>query len=312
MAGMFGKYSGAFLLAGVVAVTSGGCGVSPFAPDSGVTSGVIPPVSSSTPAAQPLPSAVPNAAAPPATSGVDSYREAVDRAASATALSQIAQSQDDWRLTATRWQQAIALLGNVLPTDSNYTAAQAKLPDYRRQLTTAQQQAARSVSASNSQSSSRRTVTASSNGTAASSPNAAATPAGSVANAAAQPLAGGVFRVPIVRRAGGTPVISVTFNGSQPFDMILDTGASGTLVTSQMARTLNLAPAGQTRVNTASSRNVTLPLAYVNSMQVGGAIAQNVLVAVSGPELGIGLLGQDFFGQYDVTIRQNEVEFRAR
>lgn len=306
MSGIFGKCSGVFLLAGVVAVTSGGCGVSPFAADSGVT----PPASSSAPTAQPLPSAT--AVAPPSPSRAASYREAVDRAASATALSQIAQSQDDWRLTATRWQQAIALLSQVSPTDSNYKAAQAKLPDYRRQLTTAQQQAARSVSASNSQSSTRRTVTASSNGAAASSPNRAATPPGSVANAAAQPAPGSVFRVPIVRRAGGTPVISVTFNGSQQFDMILDTGASGTLVTSPMARALNLAPAGQTRVNTASSRNVTLPLAYVNSMQVGGAIAQNVLVAVSGPELGIGLLGQDFFGQYDVTIRQNEVELRAR
>jgi len=254
------------------------------------------------------------AVATPLASRADSYREGVDRAASATALSQIAQSQDDWRLTATRWQQAIALLGQVSPTDSNYKAAQAKLPDYRRQLTSAQQQAARSVSASNSQSVTRRTATASSNGAAASSSaaNPATAPSGSAANAAAQPAIGSVFRVPIVRRAGGTPVINVTFNGGQQFDMILDTGASGTLVTSQMATALNLVPAGQTRVNTASSRNVTLPLAYVNSMQVGGAIAQNVLVAISGPELSIGLLGQDFFGHYDVTIRQNEVELRVR
>ena len=45
----------------------------------------------------------------------------------------------------------------------------------------------------------------------------------------------GVFRVPIKRRSGKTPVIDVTFNGNQVFEMILDTGASGTLITQQMA-----------------------------------------------------------------------------
>ena len=40
-----------------------------------------------------------------------------------------------------------------------------------------------------------------------------------------------VFRVPIKRRSGRTPVIDVTFNGGQSFEMIVDTGASKTLIT---------------------------------------------------------------------------------
>jgi predicted aspartyl protease len=94
--------------------------------------------------------------------------------------------------------------------------------------------------------------------------------------------------------------------------MILDTGASGTVITSQMATALNVVPVGEASVDTASDRNVTFPLGYVNSIEVGGAIAQDVLVAVAGPNLGVGLLGQDFFSHYDVVVRQDVVEFRER
>ncbi|HEY9638930.1 MAG TPA: retroviral-like aspartic protease family protein, partial [Coleofasciculaceae cyanobacterium] len=121
-----------------------------------------------------------------------------------------------------------------------------------------------------------------------------------------------VYSVPIVRRAGNTPVINVTFNGSQTFEMIVDTGASGTLITRPMANALRLVPVAQANVDTASQRNVTVPLGYVSSMDVGGVMAQHVLVAVAGPELSIGLLGHDFFGGYDVTIRESAVEFRER
>ncbi len=308
MSGMFGKCPRVILLFGVLSVTSTGCEMSSLGESrsDGATPALNPALT-----AQPLPTQAPSppAAAAAATSRVNSYRDAVARAASATALSQIAQSQDDWRLAASRWQQAIALLGAVPASDPNYKSAQAKLPDYRRRLSAAQQQAARAVPQGSSTVFTRPAVPANSSGTASASTTA--NPSGSPA-AASQLAPGSSFRVPIVRRAGGTPVINVTFNGGQQFDMILDTGASGTLVTPAMATALNLTPAGQTRVNTANSRNVTLSLGYVNSIQVGGAIAQNVLVAISGPELSIGLLGQDFFGHYDVTIRQNEVELRAR
>jgi predicted aspartyl protease len=107
-------------------------------------------------------------------------------------------------------------------------------------------------------------------------------------------------------------VIAVTFNGSQTYEMIVDTGASGTLITSGMATSLGIRSVGETSVDTASAQGVSFSLGYVDSIAVGGAVARNVLVAMGGPELTLGLLGHDFFGNYDITIRENEVEFRER
>jgi len=122
----------------------------------------------------------------------------------------------------------------------------------------------------------------------------------------------GVFSAPIVRRASGIPIIQVTFNSTKPFDMMVDTGASGTLITQQMAKILGVKQDGFIQINTASARGVKIPTGVVNSIEVDGAVVQNVKVAIAGPELDVGLLGHDFFGQYDVTIKENIVEFRRR
>ena len=66
------------------------------------------------------------------------------------------------------------------------------------------------------------------------------------------------------------------------------------------------------KANTASARAVEFPLGYVDSIGVGGAVAKDVAVAIAGPELETGLLGHDFFGDYDVTIKRDIVEFRPR
>ncbi|MBW4652980.1 MAG: retroviral-like aspartic protease family protein [Kaiparowitsia implicata GSE-PSE-MK54-09C] len=241
----------------------------------------------------------------------EAFRRALEQGASAANMSQIAQSRDDWNLVASRWQQALDLLGQVPASAPDYASAQTRIGQYGRNLQVAQQQASRTVpqpiplapppprAAVPSPASS-------------SSPAAIAPAPPPVPSSAAAPTATAGVRVPIVRRASGTPVIRVMFNGSQPFEMIVDTGASGTLVTQQMAASLGLVPVGRASVNTASDRNISLPLGYVSSIQAGNLVANNVLVAVAGPELGIGLLGHDFFGNYDVTIRQNEVEFSPR
>jgi len=47
-------------------------------------------------------------------------------------------------------------------------------------------------------------------------------------------------------------------------------------------------------------------IGYINSIQVGGAFVKDVPVAIApSPELEIGLLGHDFFGNYDVTIKRD-------
>lgn len=121
-----------------------------------------------------------------------------------------------------------------------------------------------------------------------------------------------VFSAPIKRRIGGTPVIDVTFNGKRRFEMIVDTGASGTVITQQMASLLGVSTIGKAKANTASAQSVEFPIGYVDSMEAGGVKIKKVPVAIAPQQLRNGLLGHDFFGNYDITIKSNVVEFRSR
>lgn len=118
-----------------------------------------------------------------------------------------------------------------------------------------------------------------------------------------------VFQAKIKHRAGGVPVIDVTFNGRDTFEMIVDTGASGTVITKKMAALLGLKAESKAKFDTANARNVELVLSRVKSIEVDGAVARNVLVAVGSSELDTGLLGHDFFGNYNILIKQDTVEF---
>ena len=232
------------------------------------------------------------------------FQQAIDRATSAVNLSQSAFSQDDWRLVVNRWQQAITFLEAVPASDPSYSQAQAKITEYQTNLDYARQQASQPPPPPQ-------------DGVVVVTPqNDAPEPVDPTSRSSSQPSIAasntGTFRAPIISRAGGTPVVNVNFNGGQNFPMIVDTGASGTVITPAMAAALGVEPVGQTQVSTASARNVTFDLGYVQSMEVGGAVARNVLVAVSSPSLELGLLGHDFFGDYDVTIRQDHVEFSVR
>ncbi|BAY32175.1 hypothetical protein NIES2107_40620 [Nostoc carneum NIES-2107] len=121
----------------------------------------------------------------------------------------------------------------------------------------------------------------------------------------------GVFRVPIKRRLGKTPVIDVTFNQRQTFEMILDTGASSTLITLKMAATLQLQPTGKVNAQIADGTVVQFLTSQIKDIAVGGAVANNIEVAIA-PKASIGLLGHDFFDNYDIKILEKEVEFRQR
>ena len=255
----------------------------------------------------------------------DLYAQAIDRAKSAFALSRSAQSKDDWQLVTGRWQQAIHLMAGVSPSNPHRSQAQQKLGEYRRSLAFAQQQANRSTAIANPdgvivfvpQTGRDRSDRASGASPSSLDPAASQATPQTLQASQNQPPTPSIssqrtFSVPIIRRAGNTPVVNVRFNDSQTFEMIVDTGASGTLITRSMADALKIVPVAQTSVDTASARNVKVPLGYVDSMNVGGATAQHVLVAIAGSELSLGLLGHDFFGNYDVTIRESRVEFQER
>lgn len=242
----------------------------------------------------------------PAESGsnrLSSYDLALDKADSAFNISQSAQSSDDWQLVASQWRDAIALM-QTLPTNSPYNAiAKTKIAQYQQHLIQAQQQADRIT-----ESKSDRTAAIPDPALVQDSPVDIEVPPPSV-----EPQERLVFQAAIERRIGGTPVIYVTFNGDRKVEMIVDTGASGTVLTQQTANDLGLVPTAKAKANTASAKAVEFPIGYVDSIQVGGAVVKDVPVAIAPASvLETGLLGHDFFGNYDVTIKRDVVEFRPR
>jgi clan AA aspartic protease (TIGR02281 family) len=260
------------------------------------------------PADDPEPVATP--ISQPPLSAKDTYERGLDAAYSAASLGQSAQSPEDWQLVMSRWQEAIKLLKGV-PSSSPYHAiAQSKIAEYQSNLGIAQQQASRPSGPS-------RTIVATAPGTVAlpltpSPTKTPGTPGAATPSKTNTANPEGVIKVPIKRRAGQTPVIDVTFNGGQTFEMIIDTGASGTVITQAMAQSLGVVREGEVTANTASGKGIKFSTGKVESIAVEGIVAKDVRVAIGGPDLELGLLGQDFLGNYDVWIRKDVVEFHQR
>ncbi len=124
--------------------------------------------------------------------------------------------------------------------------------------------------------------------------------------------AAGAYLIPIKGRRSNLPIVDVTFNGTKTYEMILDTGASGTLITQEMAEDLNVIPEGTGISQVADGREVEIGIGLVGSMSAGGLTISQIPVGIAPAGMAIGLLGQDFFGAYDMTIKENVVELRAR
>ncbi len=244
--------------------------------DSTISGLMVDPDPAAVEAASPVPVAVPG---PTETSAqpfsADTFREAVNRATSAVAIGQSAQSEADWQLAASRWQQAIALMEQVPTTSPNRAQAETKAKEYQQNLATAQRRAAGDIIP-------------------AAAPTVAPAPAALPAGLAAQ--------IPIQRRQGGTPVVAVTLQGAkgaQAFPMLFDTGATGTLITAEMAQAVGVTVVGETQARIADGSVVNLPVGLVNAVEVGGLRKEQVKVAIGGS---YGLLGQDIYGQYGIAI----------
>ena len=241
-------------------------------------------VESSPPESSPpeLTSAPPQEPTPPSktsqSSQINYYQRAINRASSAVSIGQSAQSQDDWKLAAGRWHQAITLLQRVPQEHPNYAAAQQKIKQYQQNLAATQQQANGTATAANP-----------------SATETASRPDGLVAN------------IPIVQRDGGIPVISSTLAGNrgrQRFTMLFDTGASSTLITPTMANAIGVVIVGEATVQIADGSRVAMPIGYIDSIEVGGLVKEGLLVSIGG---NVALLGQDFYGEYGVGISQHTI-----
>lgn len=262
----------------------------------------------------------------------------LDKAAGAYTISQSAQSVNDWLLVAGQYQDAVALMKQVQRDDPYYSIAQQKISEYQQRAKQAQLRTIASTKPSPQPQAtqvvvvpeivSKPQVEANAKIATAPKPQKVIAPVFAlkpkqpqIEEQQVQPIIPPeafvnqeteeqVITVPIKRRMGGTPVIEVKFNGNQNFEMIVDTGASGTVITQKMASALSIVAVGQAKANTASSKAVTFPIGYVNSMEVGEVKVGQIPVAIAGAGLETGLLGHDFFGDYDITIKRDVVQFR--
>lgn len=121
---------------------------------------------------------------------------------------------------------------------------------------------------------------------------------------------GNFFSIPIKRRVGGIPLIDVIINGNKNFQMLLDTGASITTITPTMGKELNI-KSEQTVPMATAGGIIQSDLGKVESIKAGDLQVDNLLVSLS-PSLAFGLLGQNFYSNYDIIIKENVIEFHPR
>lgn len=107
-----------------------------------------------------------------------------------------------------------------------------------------------------------------------------------------------------VEVTGAAVLVPVTLNRTLQTHMVLDTGATFSVVSRQIATSLRLKPGSRVTLQTANGR-VSAPLAQLGSLKVGEAEAFNLTVAIqdisSNPGLG-GLLGLDFLSRYQTSL----------
>lgn len=119
------------------------------------------------------------------------------------------------------------------------------------------------------------------------------------------------LQVPIKRRESGIPVVEVTFNGIHTFDMLFDTGASGIAITEDMASKIGV-KAKMTGIAETAGGTVPIGIGLVSSVKAGQVFAKDLRVSITPSMSGLGLLGQEFYGHYDITIKKNMIEMRPR
>lgn len=264
------------------------CERSPEDPVDRPTPEVPPAIASPSPSPSPKPS--------PVVSHQKTLQRALDKAYGAASIAQSAQSPGDWQLVIRQWQQAIGLLQQIPPQSPHHTLAQQKIKEYQKNLTYAQTQ----------------TQTQAASPAPAPTPKIIAVQPPNPIQPRSSTVQPGAIQTPIKRREAGTPVIDVVFNQTRTFEMIVDTGATGVVITQTMAQSLDLPIIGSAQMDTASAKGITVPIGLVESIAVQGLVVQNLPVIIAGSQLEIGLLGHDFFGDYDLIIRQDQIEFQPR
>src|SRR5262249_11029888 len=112
-------------------------------------------------------------------------------------------------------------------------------------------------------------------------------------------------------------LVSATLNRAESAILIVDTGASFTLITPGLASRLGIAisaDAPRRRARVVGGAVVEAPVVRIAAVDGGGAGVENLEVGVyeldpQAPKLG-GLLGGDFLHQFKVTLDKAALEMR--
>ena len=121
-----------------------------------------------------------------------------------------------------------------------------------------------------------------------------------------------------VRRYGGSLIVPVEVNNQKSVHLILDTGATMTVLSTNVAIELGLTSDSDSRVATVNTAGgpVQVNITKVELMGIHGAKAENVTVAIHDlPDLqpGIdGLLGMSFLNNFLVTLDTNQGQLHLR
>ena len=103
---------------------------------------------------------------------------------------------------------------------------------------------------------------------------------------------------------GALVIVPVTLNGSLTANLALDTGATTTMVSRRIARSLRLAPEGS-RMMVGIGGSVMTPVARLESVKVGDAEVPNLIVSIhdfSNTPKFEGLLGSDFLQHFEISL----------
>lgn len=218
------------------------------------------------------------------------YQTAIATAQSATQLSQQAKSVEDWQAVVIQWQTAVNLMQKIPENDVNRTAALKNLVLLEEGVARSKAKLKEFQAQSSQQERLPLTQTSIS------------------AKPSSNPIVtiGSKYQAIIKSYRNNIPIIDVMFNGSVSFEMMVDTGASNTMITESMSKILQVKAVRSVPAKTPSGE-VEFQVGYVSSITVGDNSVEGLPVAI-GTEA---LLGHDFFGDCNINIKrdQNVVEF---
>ncbi len=119
------------------------------------------------------------------------------------------------------------------------------------------------------------------------------------------------IRVPILYRRQGAPVVAALVNDRHSIELTIATSSTFTVLPRSLIAQLDFTPTGMVWCQGLDGQVEQAEAGYVQKIQVGGAIAHFVRIVVAEWDA-VGFLGQSFFGDYDLHILPDEIEFNRR